>query len=254
MNNASHYRLMARDALRGNWKVAVLAGFLAGLLGGGGASMANFNFNYSESSSGSNIPAGDNSVDALKNVLTPETIGIFFGVFAFVFVLALVFGIAFAILGSIVGTGYAKFNLDLVDYHPFPEVRTLFSYFSNWKKIAGANLLSGLYVLLWSLLLLVPGILAAYDYAMIRYIQAEHPEMSARSVLEYSKTIMYGNRWRLFCLEMSFFGWSLLCVLSLGIGFLWLAPYQSAAMAAFYRDISDSRKITEVPTAQPEFL
>jgi uncharacterized membrane protein len=251
---AYNYRFLAREALRGKWKVAILASFLAGLLGGGGASMANFNFNYSESSSGSNIPAGDNSVDALKNVLTPETIGIFFGVFAFVFVLALVFGIAFAILGSIVGTGYAKFNLDLVDYHPFPEVRTLFSYFSNWKKIAGANLLSGLYISLWSLLFFVPGIIAVYNYAMVRYIQAENPEMPARNVLAYSKALMYGNRWRLFCLKMSFFGWTLLCVLSFGIGFLWLAPYQSAAMAAFYRDISSTRKAPETPTPQPEFL
>ena len=249
---ASDYRFMAREALRGKWKVAILASFLAGLLGGGGASMVNFNF--SERSSSSNIPAGDNSVDALKNVLTPETIGIFFGVFAFVLVLALAFGIAFAILGSIIGTGYVKFNLDLVDDHPFPEVKTLFHYFPNWKKIAGANLLSGLYISLWSLLFFVPGIIAVYNYAMVRYIQAENPEMPARNVLAYSKALMYGNRWRLFCLEMSFFGWALLCILSFGIGFLWLAPYQSAAMAAFYRDISSTRKALETPTPQPEFL
>lgn len=249
---AYDYRFMAREALRGKWKVAVLASFLAGLLGGGGASIVNFNF--SESSSSSNIPAGDNSVDALKNVLTPETIGIFFGVFAFVLVLALAFGIAFAILGSIIGTGYVKFNLDLVDDHPFPEVKTLFHYFPNWKKIAGANLLSGLYISLWSLLFFVPGIIAVYNYAMVRYIQAENPEMPARNVLAYSKALMYGNRWRLFCLEMSFFGWTLLCILSFGIGFLWLIPYQSAAMAAFYRDISSTRKALETPTPQPESL
>ena len=249
---AYDYRFLAREALRGKWKVAILASFLAGLLGGGGASMVNFNF--SGRSSSSNIPAGDNSVDALKNVLTPETIGIFFGVFAFVLVLALAFGIAFAILGSIIGTGYVKFNLDLVDDHPFPEVKTLFHYFPNWKKIAGANLLSGLYISLWSLLFFVPGIIAVYNYAMVRYIQAENPEMPARNVLAYSKALMYGNRWRLFCLEMSFFGWTLLCILSFGIGFLWLAPYQSAAMAAFYRDISRTSKALETPTPQPESL
>ena len=177
---AYNYRFLAREALRGKWKVAILASFLAGLLGGGGASMVNYNFNFSESSSSSNIPAGDNSVDALKNVLTPETIGIFFGVFAFVLVLALAFGIAFAILGSIIGTGYVKFNLDLVDDHPFPEVKTLFHYFPNWKKIAGANLLSGLYISLWSLLFFVPGIIAVYNYAMVRYIQAENKGCSFR--------------------------------------------------------------------------
>ena len=254
MNNASYYRLLAREALRGKWKVAVLAGFLSGLLGGGGSAVANFDFNYSESASGSNIPAADSYTEALKNVLTPETIGIFIGVFAFVFILALAFGIAFAIFGSIIATGYAKFNLNIVDYHPMPEVKTLFHYFPNWKKIACANLLRGLYTFLWFLLFFIPGIIAAYNYAMIGYIQAENPDMPAKAVLECSKAMMQGNRWRLFCLEMSFFGWTLLCVLSFGIGFLWLMPYQSAAMAAFYRDISGTRKALKTPAPQPEFL
>lgn len=254
MNNASHYRLMARDALRGNWKVAVLAGFLAGLLGGGTSSFGNIELSFSENSSGSELPFGSTSLQTQINSLTPDALNAIIGVFAVALVIGLAVGIAFAILGSIVGTGYAKFNLDLVDYQPFPEVKTLFSYFSNWKKIAGANLLSGLYIFLWSLLFFIPGIIAIYNYAMIRYIQAENPDMPAKAVLECSKAMMQGNRWRLFCLEMSFLGWGLLCVLSFGIGFLWLTPYQSAAIAAFYRDISDSRKITEAPTAQPEFL
>ena len=91
---------------------------------------------------------------------------------------------------------------------------------------------------LWSLLFIIPGIIASYSYAMIPYIQAEHPEMAPGDVLARSKEMMEGNRWRLFCLQFSFIGWSILSSLTLGIGNLWLTPYKQAATAAFYRDIS----------------
>jgi uncharacterized membrane protein len=251
---ASDYRLIARESLRGKWKVAVLAGLVFGLLCGGGSAFVNVDLSTSSNAYNEGVEAGKSTVQTLFQSFGPEALSIVIGVTVVVILVALCFSIAFAIFTGIINTGYAKFNLDLVDDHPFPEVKTLFHYFPNWKKIAGANLLSGLYISLWSLLFFVPGIIAVYNYAMVRYIQAENPEMPARNVLAYSKALMYGNRWRLFCLKMSFFGWTLLCVLSFGIGFLWLAPYQSAAMAAFYRDISSTRKAPETPTPQPEFL
>ena len=62
--------------------------------------------------------------------------------------------------------------------------------------------------------------------------------MTAREAIAASKEMMRGNRWRLFCLGFSFIGWSLLCALTLGIGTLWLRPYEEAAHAAFYREVS----------------
>ena len=85
---------------------------------------------------------------------------------------------------------------------------------------------------------IIPGIIAAYSYAMTGYILAEHPELTAGEAIDRSKQMMYGNRWRLFCLQFSFIGWDILSSLSLGIGTLWLRPYKQAATAAFYRDIS----------------
>jgi uncharacterized membrane protein len=70
------------------------------------------------------------------------------------------------------------------------------------------------------------------------YILAENPELTTKEALELSKKMMYGHRFRLFCLEFSFIGWAFLCVLSLGIGLIWLMPYTEAAKAAFYRDVS----------------
>ena len=75
---------------------------------------------------------------------------------------------------------------------------------------------------------------------MTPFILAEHPEMTANEAISASKELMRGNRWRLFCLEFSFIGWQLLCLLTVGIGYLWLKPYESTARAVFYREISSS--------------
>ena len=103
------------------------------------------------------------------------------------------------------------------------------------------RLLRSLYILLWSLLFIIPGIIAGYRYAMTSYILAEHPDMRAGDAISYSKEMMKGNKWRLFCLHCSFIGWGILCLFTFGIGNLWLLPYKQAAEAAFYREISEKR-------------
>ena len=91
---------------------------------------------------------------------------------------------------------------------------------------------------LWMLLFIIPGIVAAYRYAMTSFILAENPELTAGEAINCSKELMDGNKWRLFCLNFSFIGWIILCGFTLGIGYLWLTPYEQAANAAFYRDIT----------------
>lgn len=78
---------------------------------------------------------------------------------------------------------YASFNLELVDREE-PAIGSLFTYFSYWKTAAATRLLQSLYTLLWSLLFLIPGIIATYSYAMIGYILAEHPELTANEAIE----------------------------------------------------------------------
>ena len=92
------------------------------------------------------------------------------------------------------------------------------------------------------MLFIIPGIIASYSYAMTDYILAENPELTAKEAIERSKDMMEGNRWRLFCLEISFVGWGILSLLTLGIGSLWLTPYMEASMAAFYREVSGTEK------------
>ena len=113
----------------------------------------------------------------------------------------------------------------------------IFKGFDNFAIALPAYLLMLLYIVLWMLLLIVPGIIAALSYSMTFYIIADDNTISAKDALKKSKAMMQGNKWKLFCLGFRFFGWFLLCILTLGIGFLWFIPYVHVSMAKFYDDV-----------------
>ena len=124
----------------------------------------------------------------------------------------------------------------LID-HKDAQVSDLFSQFHRFGDGFLLNLLTSIFIFLWSLLLVIPGIVAAFSYSMAPYILYENPGMRPNDARKASKELMRGNKWRLFCLELSFFGWALLSALTLGIGTFWLRPYEEAAQASFYRQI-----------------
>ena len=115
----------------------------------------------------------------------------------------------------------------------------LFSGFGEffWKAL-WLKILKALFIFLWSLLFIIPGIIAAYRYAMADYALCENPEMSARDALRESARMMKGNKWRLLCLRLSFLGWHILSLFTLGIGTVFLAPYTGQAEAVFYHHVS----------------
>ena len=238
MKYASDFRRIAREALKGRWGIAVLAGLIASLLGAIASNGPKIEFNYSDNGANVDLTFAKQQIFSSSEGWLPELNGLLVGGMIFLFAAAIVIAVAAFGLGSVISPGYSKFNLGLVDRRETPELATLFGYFPHWKTATIANLLQTVYVFLWSLLLVIPGIIASYSYAMTPYILAEHPEMAPADVLRKSKEMMSGNRWRLFCLQFSFIGWSILSVLTLGIGGLWLTPYMQTATAAFYREIS----------------
>lgn len=243
MKGASEFRSLARDALRGKWVIAVIVGLLVVLLGGVTAGGPEFKINFAGYQTSASIMLGEHSLFTIGGGHSHHHgIGtVLFGSVRGTILAGLVMAVLYFILGSVVEVGYARFNLDLVDGLP-AAIEPLFSYFSHWKTTAAARLLQFLYVLLWSLLLFIPGVIASYSYAMTGYVLAEHPELTASEAIRRSKELMSGNRWRLFCLDLSFIGWILLCMLTFGIGNLWLRPYQQAARAAFYREVSGTER------------
>ena len=148
-----------------------------------------------------------------------------------------ILGIVRFVAGGTVQLGYAKYLLKQYSKAAF-DIKDLFSEFHRFTQGFLQNFLRGLYVFLWSLLLIVPGIIKIYSYAMTPFIMAENPDMTANEAISASKVLMAGHKGELFCLEWTFFGWMLLNALTLGIGSLALNPYMNATRAAFYKDIT----------------
>ncbi len=105
-------------------------------------------------------------------------------------------------------------------------------------------MLQFIFVFLWSLLLIIPGIIATLSYSMTYFIIADNNSITALEAITKSKEMMRGNKWKFFCLGLRFLGWSLLCVVTLGIGFLWLTPYMSVSSAQFYDDLKENNSAT----------
>ena len=118
------------------------------------------------------------------------------------------------------------------------DLENLFDGFrgGRYTRVFCALFLVNLFTFLWALLLIIPGIMKAFSYALTPYILLDEPELTARQAIARSCEIMQGRRWKLFCLYLSFIGWGILCLLTFGIGFLWLVPYMNASIAAFYED------------------
>ena len=97
--------------------------------------------------------------------------------------------------------------------------------------------LMGLFCALWALLFIIPGLVKAFSYAMTPYILEERPDLTANQAIDRSRAMMKGHKFDLFYLCLSFIGWGFLCILTLGIGFLWLIPYTQTSISAFYEDV-----------------
>jgi uncharacterized membrane protein len=133
--------------------------------------------------------------------------------------------------------GLAVFSQSYARKDKQPQIDQVFSGFQNFGTGLITYLLMVLYILLWMLLLIIPGIIAALSYSQAFFILADNPSLSASEVLSKSKEIMDGHKLKLFFLGFNFIGWIFLCILTLGIGFLWLIPYMRVSYACFYNEI-----------------
>ena len=120
-------------------------------------------------------------------------------------------------------------------YAPFG---TVFSdTFSNFLKKWCASLLQYLYISLWSLLFFIPGIVKSYSYAMTTFILLDNPGMGPNEAITKIREMMHGYKWKLFCLDLSFFPLHLLACFTLGLPYLYVIPMMNASRAAFYEEL-----------------
>ena len=141
--------------------------------------------------------------------------------------------ISFVISGPL-AFGLAHFILSFIRNEEF-EVPQLFDGFKQFSRTFTVTVLIAIFVVLWSLLLIVPGIIAALRYSQTFFILKDNPEMSPQQAIKESMRLMNGYKMKLFTLGLSFIGWALLGCVTLGIGFLWIAPYIETSMAIFYQ-------------------
>jgi uncharacterized membrane protein len=109
--------------------------------------------------------------------------------------------------------------------------------FGRWGRKVWGMFLMNFFISLWSLLLIIPGFIKFYAYALTPYILIDNPELSANQAINLSQKMMKGHKFDMFILHLSFIGWIFLSIFTFGIGLLWLLPYMMTAQAAFYQDV-----------------
>ena len=199
MDSITNYKNRALSALENKWGNFVLITFVYGFIIGI-----------------TQILSGDKDSPAILHLI---------GLVLFILALPLTWGYQTLFLGAVRG-GEATAKDMFEGYN-----KELFS------RVLTTTLLYYVYVFLWSLLLLIPGCIKSYSYAMTPYILKDNPEMKNNAAIEESMRMMDGHKLELFMLDLSFIGWALLSFLTCGIGFLWLVPYMNMARVNFYEDL-----------------
>ena len=232
MRNASSFRQQAREALSGNWPTAIITTLVAGLLGGSlfvqqtgmnivttsQQTMQNQDIQY-------NLPDGGYGTNVLL------------GAAVFSGSLILIISLSQFLVGGFVSLGLIQFNMNLIDKKPV-DFMDIFSKSDMFVKALFLRLRLTVFTFLWTLLFIIPGIIKSYSYSMSGFIMTENPEISSKEAMEVSMKMMAGNKWRLFCLQLSFIGWYILGAMACGIGIFFVQPYVNAAIAGFYDDVS----------------
>ena len=125
-------------------------------------------------------------------------------------------------------------NLD----EPAKLSNIVYVFDSHYKNVVKTAFMRNLFISLWSLLFIVPGIIKAYEYRMVPYIISEDPNMNYKDALAESKKLMMGNKWKTFVLDLSFIGWDILSLLTWGmLEIFFVAPYKASTEAALYESL-----------------
>lgn len=154
----------------------------------------------------------------------------------FLSVLSIAASVAVLLLSGPFNLGIHISALDVSRKQPV-SVGSLFEGFKSFGDSLALSILNAIFIFLWSLLLVIPGIIKMYSYSMGYFILADRPDLSGNQARKRSMYLMKGHKWQLFCLDFSFIGWYLLSLLTLGILAFWIYPYHMTARAEFYNEL-----------------
>ena len=223
---AKQIRHTAKAALKGRYWWAVLAALIAWLFGV-------VSLGASSGASNQAQEVTQKTEEVFTNLPTGAVIALLIVILAI-----LVVSVAMAVLSGSIHLGYARFNMDLFTDVEKPTMNLLFSRLGIVWKAFFMQVLKGLIIGLGTILFVIPGIIFSLGLSQCDYILAENPDLKIGEVFKKSRAMMKGNKWRLFCLALSFIGWDLLAGI-VPAGPVFLTPYIEASEAAFYLDLTD---------------
>ena len=151
-------------------------------------------------------------------------------------IMATVLDVVSIIYTCLVGFGLVSFFLK-ISRNEEVTWKELFSKTNMFVPYLVITLLVGIFVFLWSLLLIIPGIIAALGYSQVYLVKLDNPEMGDFDAIKKSKELMRGHKWEFFLLNLSFIGWIILGAFTFGILYLWLIPYMEVTMCNFYNEL-----------------
>ena len=229
MSNSKELRKRAWESLKGKYWMAFAVILVTGLIGSIGNVFVSFGQQLGEVL-GMVEPAELDSTMAIGALVLSGV----------VIISAIIGGLYSIFVTDALTVGTCNYFIKNTDSKP--SFKDIFSGFKvKYGRNIGTLLLVGIKLVLWTILFIIPGIIKSYEYSIIPYILADDPEISSKDAFKKAKQMMKGNKWRLFKLEFSFIGWFILCVLTLGIGTLFLIPYINAANAEFYIELKNKQ-------------
>lgn len=215
----------AKINFRRNYWPCVGVGFILTIItSGGAANSAKNGADYANSDAA--FATGTAFVSSHSGIMTLlGALGITFGI------LMLLFSI---FVGNVLEVGAKKFFVR--NRTETPGMGTILDGFrGNYGNVVIVMVLKEIYIILWTCLLIIPGVIKAYEYLMVPYILAENPGMNRKEAFAISKRMMDGEKWNAFVLQLSFIGWYLLEGVTCGLaGIFYVTPYVEATMAELY--------------------
>jgi len=230
-----------KQLFKGRWRSAILMCIIMSLV-----SIFSIASNYSNRLNHSSSFDATGLASATKSMhVSLQELLIMLGFILVFLLIEILIGLVLKIIK--IGTSYSM--LDWVrnperEIHPVSDSTIGFTKPYAWS-IIGITIYRAVLIFLWSLLLVVPGIIKTYAYSQVFYIYkdmlaatpAGQPRPRFRDAMTRSRQLMVGHKWQLFVLQLSFLGWAILSALTAGIGQLWLTPYTYGVFANYYDNL-----------------
>lgn len=211
------FKAEAKDQLKGNWKVPALITLIVFILQG--------------------LVSGTQRTVYSTETLYGDSISVTISLIGM-------------IVTGILSLATIYYYINLKNDKANTSFHTFLDGLNMWLKGMCAQLWQSLWIFLWSLLLIIPGIIKAFAYSQMLYILAENPNMPVRKAMKLSMVMTKGAKGDLFVMGLSFIGWGFLGIITLGIGFLWIVPYMNLSFTNCYVYLKEDAIRRNVLTAE----